>query len=220
MKTLQIDIVSDIACPWCAIGFARLEQAMQELAGELSFRIEWHAFELNPDESAQGRPILEALAEKYGSTQAEMEKAQAGMQEAARDLGLDFTRMQERRTCNTFDAHRLLKWAGEQSRETDLMKAFFEAYFGHAENISDHEVLVRYVESAGLDGTRAKEVLDSDDYADAVRKDEARYQQAGISSVPAFIIDQQYLISGAQEPEYLVQALRQIASGEVETQQG
>ena len=220
MKTLQIDIVSDIACPWCAIGYARLEQAMKELAGELSFRIEWHAFELNPDESAQGRPILEALAEKYGSTQTGMEQAQGRMQEIARDLGINFTRMQERRTCNTFDAHRLLKWAGKQGRETELMKAFFEAYFGQAENVADHEVLTRYVDSAGLDGSQAKAILASDDYADAVRKDEAQYQQAGISSVPAFIIDQQYLISGAQEPDYLVQALRNIAAGDIETRQG
>lgn len=220
MKTLQIDIVSDIACPWCAIGFARLEQAMQELAGELSFKIDWHAFELNPEESAEGQPILEALAKKYGSTPAEMEKNQSGMMAIARDLGLNFTRMQERRTRNTFDAHRLLKWAAEQGRETDLMKAFFEAYFGHAENISDHDVLARYVDSAGLDGATARTVLASDNYSDAVRKDEAQYQQAGISSVPAFIVDQQYLISGAQEPDYLVQALRDIAVGEVQTQQG
>jgi predicted DsbA family dithiol-disulfide isomerase len=219
MKTLRIDIVSDIACPWCAIGFARLEQAMQILAEELSFRVEWHAFELNPDESAEGQPILEALARKYGSTPAEMEANQSRMMEIAHGLGLNFKRMQQRRTRNTFDAHRLLKWAAEQNRETDLMKAFFEAYFGHAENISDHDILARYVDSVGLDGAKAKEVLASGAYADTVRKDETQYQQAGISSVPAFIIDQQYLISGAQEPDYLAQALRDIAVGEAETRQ-
>lgn len=212
MQTLQIDIVSDIACPWCAIGYARLEQAMEALAGELSFSVEWHAFELNPDKSSPAEPILQALSRKYGRDTAEMEAAQANMMEIAKGLGLNFSRMQERYTRNTFDAHRLVKWAGEKGRQTDMKKAFFDAYFGHAANVADPEVLVRCVESIGLDGAEARNVLASDAYADAVRVDEARYQQAGVSAVPAFIINQQYMISGAQESEQLVKAFREIAS--------
>ena len=212
MKNMQIDIVSDIACPWCAIGYARLEKAMKTLSNELIFEVQWHAFELNPDGTSDGEPILQALSRKYGRSAAEMEAAQRNMMDIAEELGLNFSLMQERYTHNTFDAHRLVKWAGEQDRQTDMKMAFFEAYFGRAENISDTEVLIGCAESIGLDGARAKAILKSDAYTEAVRTDEARYQQAGVSAVPAFIINQRHLISGAQEPDTLVNAFREIAA--------
>lgn len=211
MQTIRIDIVSDIACPWCAIGYARLEQAMRELEEDLTFDIRWHAFELNPDPSAAGEPILDALSRKYGRSREEMQAAQANMMSIAAGLGLNFTRMQERLTCNTFDAHRLVKWASEQGRQTQMKMALFDAYFGHAANVADPEVLAGCVESVGLDSAEARRILASDEYLEDVRDDEARYHEAGVSAVPAFIVNEQYLISGAQEPAYLVQALRQIA---------
>lgn len=216
MKTLKIDIVSDIACPWCAIGYARLEQAMAELAEEMAFSIEWHAFELNPDKTSDGEPILPALSRKYGRSIAEMQAAQTDMMRIAADLGLNFTKMQERHTRNTFDAHRLVKWAAEHGRQTEMKQAFFEAYFGHAADISNHEVLIEWAQTTGLDGAEAKTILASDDYADAVRADEATYQQAGVSAVPAFVVNQQYMISGAQESDTLVRAFREIAQESVE----
>lgn len=211
MTTLKIDIVSDIACPWCAIGYARLEKAMQQLEGEMTFDIEWHAFELNPDASGDGEPILQALARKYGRSPAEMEAAQADMMRIAADLGLNFSRMQERYTRNTFDGHRLVKWAAEQGRQTEMKMALFDAYFGHAENIASHDVLQARAESIGLDGEAARAVLASDRYTDAVREDEAYWQQAGVSAVPAFVLDRRYMVPGAQEPDTLVQYLRKAA---------
>ncbi len=213
MKSVQIDIVSDIACPWCAIGYARLKQAMDQLADELRVNVQWHAFELNPDPDAEPQPILQALSRKYGRSEAEMQAAQSNMMEIARNLGLNFTRMQERYTANTFDAHRLVKWAGEQGRQTEMKMALFEAYFGRAEDVGKPEVLLGCVESIGLDVGQARAVLNSDEYAELVRNEESRYQQAGVSAVPAFIINEQYLISGAQEPATLVNALREIAAG-------
>ncbi|MGF2733716.1 DsbA family oxidoreductase [Marinobacter sp. DUT-1] len=212
MNNMQIDIVSDIACPWCAIGYARLERAMAQLAPEYDFTVQWHAFELNPDHSGQGEPILPALARKYGRSEDEMRATQNQMMTIAKDLGLNFEKMQERFTCNTFDAHRLVKWAGEQGRQTAMKQALFDAYFGRAENVSDRDVLLSCAESAWLDSAKAAEVLDSDQYAKTVREDEATYQQAGVSAVPAFIINRKYLISGAQEPDALVQAFREIAA--------
>ncbi|WP_339844441.1 DsbA family oxidoreductase [uncultured Halopseudomonas sp.] len=212
MKTLHIDIVSDIACPWCAIGYARLEQAMNSMEGELAFEVEWHAFELNPDKASDGEPILQALSRKYGRSIEEMEAAQRNMMEIAQGLELNFSKMQERYTHNTFDAHRLVKWAGEQNRQTDMKMALFDAYFGHAANISDTQVLIGCAESIGLNGAEAKAVLDSDAFDGAVRADEALYQQSGVSAVPAFIINKRHLISGAQEPETLVNAFREVAS--------
>ncbi|MDF0748706.1 DsbA family oxidoreductase [Marinobacter sp. 71-i] len=211
MTTLTIDIVSDIACPWCAIGYARLEKAMEALKSDLEFTVEWHAFELNPDPSGDGEPILPALSRKYGRSEDEMRANQAQMMEVAKGLGLNFEKLQERHTRNTFDAHRLVKWAGEQGKQTEMKMAFFEAYFGRAENISNPDALIHCIEAIGLDGDKAREVLASDRYADAVREDEAKYQQAGVSAVPAYIVNQQYLISGAQEPETLVKAFREIA---------
>ncbi|GGY75036.1 DsbA family oxidoreductase [Marinobacter zhanjiangensis] len=214
MTKLQIDIVSDIACPWCAIGYARLQQAMEQLTDDISFQIQWHAFELNPDASGDGEPILQALARKYGRSPGEMEAAQADMMRIATELGLNFSRMQERYTRNTFDGHRLVKWAGEHNRQTEMKMALFDAYFGHAANIADHDVLQDRAESIGLDGNQARELLESDRYADEVRQEEAYWQQAGVTGVPAFILNRRYMISGAQEPETLVEALRKVA-GEV-----
>lgn len=212
MNKIQIDIVSDIACPWCAIGYARLEQAMAQLGPTYEFTVKWHAFELNPAHSGKGEPILPALAKKYGRSEEEMRTNQGHMMTFAKDLGLNFDKLQERLTCNTFDAHRLVKWAGEQGQQTAMKQALFEAYFGKAMDVSDQDVLLRCVEALGLDPAKAKQVLDSDQYAVAVRKDEATYQHAGVTSVPAFIINSKYLISGAQEPEALVQALQEISA--------
>jgi len=140
-----------------------------------------------------------------------MRANQTQMMGVATELVLDFEKMQERFTCNTFDADRLVKWADEQGQSTAMKQALFEAYFGRAEAVSEPEVLLRCVEAAGLEPESARAVLETDQYARTVREDEARYQQAGISSVPAFVINDKYLISGAQEPESLVQAFREIA---------
>jgi len=212
MKKIHIDIVSDIACPWCAIGYARLERAMEQLAPEYEFTVQWHAFELNPDHSGEGEPILPALARKYGRSEEELRVTQSQMMTIAEDLGLNFDRIQERLTCNTFDAHRLVKWAGEQGQQTGMKQALFEAYFGKAEDVANHDVLIKCVESLGLEAAKARDVLGTDQYAAEVREDEARYQKAGVTAVPAYIINGQYLISGAQEPDTLVQALQEIGA--------
>ncbi|MDP2713521.1 DsbA family oxidoreductase [Rheinheimera sp.] len=210
MTTLKIDLVSDIACPWCAIGYARLQQALSTLP-ELKTELEWHAFELNPDKNAAQEPILPALSRKYGRSEDEMRAAQANMMQIAADLGLNFTKMQQRFTCNTFDGHRLVKWAATQNKASAMKLALFDAYFGEAKDVSNAEVLANCAEQAGLDKTEAQRILASDDFSDIVREDIANYQQAGISSVPAFIINNRYLISGAQEPAQLAASLQQIA---------
>jgi predicted DsbA family dithiol-disulfide isomerase len=211
MPPLKIDLVSDIACPWCAIGYARLQQALGSLP-ELDTELEWHAFELNPDKNAPKEPILPALSRKYGRSEQEMREAQANMMNIAAELGLNFTKMQQRFTCNTFDAHRLVKWAATKNKATEMKLALFDAYFGEAKDVSDLAVLADCAANAGLDKAEASRILASDDYANDVSEDIANFQQAGISSVPAFIINNKYLISGAQEPTQLAQALQQIAS--------
>lgn len=221
MTRLRIDLVSDIACPWCAIGYARLQQALQSLQGAIEVDLHWRAFELNPDPALVPEPILPALCRKYGVPKAQMQQSQQMLMQLAAGLGVNFSGMEQRLTCNTFDAHRLLKWAAAVypatpgstvSAQTALKLVLFEAYFGRAEQVSEVDVLLRCVATAGLDAAAAAQVLLSTQFADEVRAEEAAYQQAGISSVPAFIINQRYLISGAQEPAQLVQTLTQIAA--------
>lgn len=211
MKTLQIDLVSDIACPWCAIGFARLQQALQSLP-DLKVELHWRAFELNPDPNLIPEPILPALSKKYGQSEDAMRQSQNNLMAIADGLGLNFQKMQQRYTSNTFDAHRLMYWASNFNRQNELALALFHAYFGEAENMAEQPVLLRCTEQAGLDVAAATALLASEQYAAEVRTELAQARQNGINSVPAFIINQRYLISGAQEPAMLVQALQQIAA--------
>ncbi len=212
MTDLRIDIVSDVACPWCAIGYRRLEQAMAELADDVTFDIKWNAFRLNPDMPPEGEPILEHLCRKYGRSPDEIEATQDQLIALAEELGLNFSKARERRACDTLDCHRLLAWAGEKGRQTALKLALFDAYFGHARDMTDPEVLSAAAETAGLPKDEAAAVLASDRYRDEVLREEEQFKQAGISAVPAFIVNGRYLISGAQEPATLVDAFRQIAS--------
>lgn len=211
MKNLHIDLVSDIACPWCAIGYARLEQAMASIKDEVTVSVQWRAFELNPDPALIPEPILPALSKKYGRSEDEMRASQHSMMQVAADLGLNFDSMQQRYTCNTFDAHRLVKWAAAFDKQTAMKQALFEAYFGFAEDVSKAEILQKCAYKAGLNADDALKVLQSEQFADEVRAEETQYQQAGISSVPAFVINQRYLISGAQDPATLATSLKQIA---------
>ena len=210
MTAITIDLVSDIACPWCAIGYGRLQQALTTLP-EIEATLTWRAFELNPDPAAEPEPIVPALCRKYNTTKEQIDESQQQMMTIAADLGLNFEKMESRYTTNTFDAHRLVKWAHQFEKQTAMKQALFDAYFGEARSMQDHEVLLQCVEQAGLDKEEARQILTSDDFADQVRQEEQQYQQAGVTSVPAFVINQKYLISGAQEPQQLAQALKQIA---------
>lgn len=211
MQTLRIDLVSDVACPWCAIGYRRLEQALETLKGEIDVELFWQPFELNRDMPPEGEPILEHLCRKYGKDAASMEQSQREIMKVAEELGLNFRGALERRANNTFAAHRVLTWAGTQNQETALQLALFDAYFGEAKNPADPEVLREKAIEVGLDGDIAEAIARSDQYADEVRAAEQQFMEAGVSAVPGLILDGRYLISGAQPPEVLVDALRQVA---------
>lgn len=212
MQTIRLDIVSDVVCPWCAIGYKRLEQAMAALADEFSFQIEWHPFELNPDMPPEGEPVSEHIQRKYGlSEQAQVENRER-IAAIAKGLGLDFYEGAERRIYNTFDAHRLLYWAREQGRQTELELALFNEYFSANNDPSAMEVLRRAAEAVGLDGGEAEMIVGSGRYAEEVRAEQRQFQAAGISAVPAFIVNGKYLISGGQEPATFINAFRQIAA--------
>jgi predicted DsbA family dithiol-disulfide isomerase len=209
---LRIDFVSDVSCPWCAIGLNALETALSRIP-EAAVEFHFQPFELNPNMGKEGQDITGHIAEKYGSTPEQQEQSREMIRQRGASVGFTFAMDKRSRIYNTFDAHRLLHWAEEQGRQRELKHALFEAYFTNGEDPSDHAVLLRAAEKAGLDSAGAAEVLASDRYADDVRTLEHYWQQAGIRSVPAVVVNQRHLISGGQPPEVFEQALRQIMQG-------
>jgi len=210
-KTIKIDFVSDVSCPWCAIGLQSLQTALHRLDAELEPSLTFQPFELNPQMVAEGEDITEHLHKKYGSTPEQAAAARENIRARGEALGFTFNMDKRGRIYNTFNAHRLLHWAQGEGKQAALKKALLTAYFTDGENPSDPALLVRVAASVGLDASRAQAILDSDEFAEVVRAQESFYQQAGIHSVPAIILNDQHLISGGQPPEVFEQALRQIA---------
>ena len=211
---LKIDFVSDVVCPWCAIGLNSLETALKRLNdttdGEIGADLHFHPFELNPQMAAEGEDIVEHLGRKYGIDAAQIARNREAIRARGESVGFRFGKRE--RTYNTFDAHRLLHWAGLEGRQRELKHALLAAYHGEGENLSDREVLVRCAAAVGLDEQRAREVLASGAYADEVHAAERHWLELGIHSVPAVVVNDRHLISGGQPPEVFEQALRQIAA--------
>jgi len=219
MKKLEIDIVSDVVCPWCALGYAHLEQALDALEqDEIQADIHWRAFELNPHMGADGQEINEHLMEKYGSTAEQLSENKQRLVDLGKAAAVDFNFDERSRIYNTFDCHKLLHWAAdlqheageEQGLQTSLKQALFSAYFKDGRDISDRNILLNVVENLGLDVEQAKVVLESEEMKAAVRQEQKQFQSMGISAVPAFIINKQYLISGGQPVDVFKQALTEI----------
>jgi predicted DsbA family dithiol-disulfide isomerase len=213
--SLKIDFVSDVSCPWCAIGLSALEKALQQAGDAVTAELHFQPFELNPQMAPGGQDVSEHLTEKYGSTPEQQAQIRETIRQRGAEVGFTFNPAGRGRIWNTFDAHRLLHWAGLQSPEQQhaLKKALLVACHGRSENMASHEVLLRAATEAGLDTARAASLLAGDDHAGDVRQQEQFYQSAGIHSVPAVIINDRHLISGGQPAEVFEQALRRIASG-------
>ena len=218
MTPLKIDFVSDIACPWCAVGLGALEQALARLQGQVQAELHFQPFELNPHMGPGGQDLGEHLTQKYGSTAAQQAQIRQNIAARGAEVGFEFHPGGRGRVYNTFNAHRLLHWAEGQGAgaQHQLKKAFLQAYQGRAECMEDPEVLLASVAAAGLNVDAAREVLQSNAHTEEVRARQQFYTQAGIRSVPAVIINDKHLISGGQPVEVFEQALRRIALGEVD----
>ncbi len=211
-RTLTIDFVSDIVCPWCVIGLKGLEEALARAGDAVTAEIRFHPFELNPAMAPEGENIVGHIGRKYGATPEQSAGTRAMIRERAAALGFTMVMGDDSRIYNTFDAHRLLHWARLVGDQRALKLALFTAYFTEGRNPGDRDVLLAAAGQAGLDPAEAARVLDDGRYAEEVRAEEALWQSRGIQSVPAIVIDQRYLISGGQPPEAFEQALRQIAA--------
>jgi predicted DsbA family dithiol-disulfide isomerase len=210
---LRIDFVSDVACPWCVIGLRSLKQALDAVGPDVEVEFHFQPFELNPDMPAEGENTTEHVQKKYGSTPERSAAARQAIKDGGEKLGFTFNYGPESRIWNTFDAHRLLHWAGIEGRQLELKEALFKANFTDQLSTSDHQVLVRAAKEAVLDERKARRILASGEYADEVRQEEEVWRNRGISAVPSVIFNQRWMIQGGQPPQVFEQAIRQIIAG-------
>ncbi|WP_022951582.1 DsbA family oxidoreductase [Leucothrix mucor] len=208
-KTLEIDIVSDVVCPWCIVGYRQLAEALE--ASGTPHEIRWHPFELNPAMPPEGQDMEEHLVEKYGLTKAQSDENVARLSDAGSSVGFEFRFGDTMRMHNTFNVHQLLHWADQQGKKHELKQALFTAHFQAHKNLSDIAVLADIAAGIGLERETALAVLEDQRFAEAVREAEQFWQGQGINSVPAVIFNQRHLVSGAQGVENFTSILKQLA---------
>ncbi|WP_448653362.1 DsbA family oxidoreductase [Pseudomonas fluorescens] len=209
---VTIDFVSDVVCPWCALGVTALEQAIANLAGEVTVELTFKPFELNPDMLAEGENAVAHMMRKYGRSAEEVASGKRMLMERGEAIGFTFDLEKRSHFYNTFDAHRLLFWALQQGRQIELKKTLLRGFFTDGQNVSDHETLARLAVEAGLESEGARQVLGSAAYADEVRELEAFYRERGINSVPAMVLNGRQLVSGSQSVSDYEQILREISA--------
>ena len=213
-KPVQIDIISDVMCPWCIIGFRQLEQALAT-TGTGAF-VRWHPFELNPEMPEEGQNLREHITEKYGATPEQSAQNRAQMQEIGSGLGIDFQFGDDSRIVNTFAAHQLLDWAQSKLLQHPLKLALFEAHFTQNRDVSTPEVLVDIAASVGLDPTEAAEVLDNASHAQDTRARQKFWTERGVTGVPAIVFDGKYILTGAQGADTYAQMLQKVVAEQTE----
>lgn len=217
--TVDVQIWSDVMCPWCAIGYAQYAKALAELDGEIEVETRWMPFELNPDIPSEGKTQAQHLAETYNRSEEELNAMRQRLSEVAERAGFpipaDDPAGQPGMMWNTFDAHKLLRWAlaveGPEA-QTRLSLALFRAHFQERRRIGEREALLDIAEAEGFERTAAAEALDEEELGIAVRLEEKRGLEAGINSVPSFVVNGKYLIPGAQEPAVFAATLRRVAA--------
>jgi predicted DsbA family dithiol-disulfide isomerase len=209
-QPLEIAFVSDVACPWCAIGLASLDKALARLGDTVTVTVHPEPFELNPDMGPEGDEVVPYLGRKYGRTPEQVAQVQARIREHGSAVGFAFG--PRTHVWNTFDAHRLLHWAALEGRGVELKRALLQAYHGEGRNPAAADVLVELAGKVGLDPVRARAIVDSDEFTDEVREREKLWRQRGVTGVPFVVVNGKYAIEGAQPPEAFEEALRRIAA--------
>ncbi len=213
-KTVKIEFVSDVACPWCAVGLGSLEKAIENVKDRVEVSLSFRPFELNPSMPKGGEDTVEHLTKKYGISAEQIKANQAQIRDRANEVGFQFNDSMRGRIYNTFNCHRLLHWALEvygSEKQYALKRALLSANFYDHANLDDNEVLLRYVEKADLDVNGARQLLASDQYTQEVRQEESHYTSLGIRAVPSIIFNGRHLVQGGQPVEVFEQALLQLA---------
>jgi len=207
---MQVEIWSDVVCPWCYLGKRHFEQALERFPHRDEVEVIYRSFELDPTAPpGVTRPTVDVLASKYGMGPGQARDAQRQMEQRAAQDGLTF-RMEGLRSGNTRDAHRLLQLAGARGRQAELAERLYRAYFTDQASVFDHSSLAGLAAEAGLDPDEARAVLAGDEYGPAVDADERTARSFGISGVPFFVVDRRYGISGAQPAPAITQVLERV----------
>ncbi|WP_407556794.1 DsbA family oxidoreductase [Winogradskyella sp. 4-2091] len=209
-KKLKIDIVSDVVCPWCTIGYKRLEKAISELGIEDKVDIEWQPFELNPNMPTEGQNVTEHITEKYGSTLEQQKESKKHMTEIGADLGFKFDYFDDMRMVNTFDAHVLLEYAKDFNKQTELKMTLTKAFFSERKDVSDRHILKQALLEVGLNATEALEKLDDEDARYNVRSLQNEWKNMGVNSVPTIVFNRKSAITGAQPMATFKQVLSEL----------
>jgi len=207
---MRIDIVSDIVCPWCYIGFTQLSRALAQRTDEVDAGIRWHPFELAPSTPPEGQSMTDYVRERYGASAEQSASNRTRITQAGAAIGLDLRFSSESRIYNSNKAHQLLCWAGEQGRQTALKLTLFKAYFTDGANISDDIILLDAVESIGLDRVDAAAILDEGRYVDMVAEEVAFWQDRNVTGVPAFIFNGQFMVPGAQDVDTFLRVIDKV----------
>lgn len=193
----------------CIVGYRRLEQALSKF-DDLEVKLQWHPFELNPAMASEGQHLGEHIAEKYGSTPEQSAQNRQRLTQMGADLGFEFNFSDSSRIYNTLLAHQLLYWAAETGKQTDLKLALFSSYFTEQKNPDDIEVLIEAATKVGLDAAEARAVLSDKRFETAVKEEEQLWISRGIQAVPAIVFNQQYLVSGAQDPDTIAELITKL----------
>ncbi|MCY0146430.1 DsbA family oxidoreductase [Hoeflea sp. G2-23] len=209
-QPLRIDIVSDVVCPWCVVGYRQLARALEETGTD--YEVHWHPFELNTDMPPEGQNLGEHIAEKYGSTREQSQENRERITAIGAEVGFDFNFADDMRMYNTFNVHQLIHWADTQGRGHDLKQALFAAYFTDRRDLSDVAVLADIASETGLDRPEATKVLEDQRHAAEVRAEEEFWVQQGIRGVPAMVFEKKHLVTGAQGVANYTEILKQLAS--------
>ncbi|TKB02239.1 DsbA family oxidoreductase [Alteromonas portus] len=210
MQRVTVNMVSDVVCPWCIVGYQRLQEAIKTL-DNIEVDIKFHPFELNPNMPEDGQNLREHIMEKYGISEQQSVENRARLVQAGKELGFAFNFTDDSRMQNTFKAHQLIHFAAQNGLEEEMKLSLFNAYFTDGKDVNDLGVLVELAESVGLDKTEAEAVIKTEKYAQVVREEETLWIQRGIQSVPTFVIGNQG-VAGAQEPATLAAFIAQAAS--------
>ena len=209
-EKLKIDIISDVVCPWCTIGYKRLEKAISELGVEDQIEIEWQPFELNPNMPTEGQNVTEHITEKYGSTLEQQKESQQHMAEVGKELGFTFDYFDDMRMVNTFDAHVLLEYAKDFGKQTELKMRLTTAFFSERKNVSDRDILKQALLDVGLNAEEALAELDKEEARNEVRKSQAYWKNMGVNSVPTIVFNRKSAVTGAQPVDVFKEVLSEL----------
>lgn len=210
-KKIKLDIISDVVCPWCIVGFNHLNAAIEELGLQDKIEIQWQPFELNPDMPAEGEELRAHVARKYGSSKQDSDRARANITQAGANYGFEFNYFDGMKIVNTFDAHILLDYAYSVGKQMDLKMRLFSAFFTEKKDVSNQEVLLEEADAVGISREQALATLKNDEIKQKVRSLEGQWQQLGVSGVPTVVFDRTSTLTGAQPQENFKQVLQELA---------